>query len=523
MKLEKKNRLLNIILIFILTIFSISINQYYGYQGILPIDSFLIFNSGYDFSIGYLPFRDYWTIKEPFIDLLQALFFKSFGVSWFIYVLHASLFNFLITISTFLMLRFFKLNILSSFFYSICVAALTYPTAGTPFSDHHTLILSILSLYLFFLAIKKNKNIFWFFLPILLGFSFLSKQAPTSYMILMISFLSLLFFYKKKNFRGFFYSIIGSFSFLIFFYLMLLYGNINFNDFFTQYILFPQSLGSSRLDWVFPIEFKRFVWRFKLHYLSITVFLIILIRYFLNKKEKILIEDLIIILSLIFTCISFIFHQLMTINAIFIYCLIPIFAGFSHSYSMMLNINWRKLINYSILILTFCSSIYYFINYVQNRTFMDLRNVDLRNSIDAQKIDAMFKGVNWITVFYPNDPEKEIKEIKSAINILKQDKERKMLITDYQFISVLANQYDFSVTRFWYDFHGYPAIDNEYFAYWKNFTIENVKRNKIKNIYVLKPLHGEEKPLENIFGECILKKNFNKNFYKISLKNCSGL
>ena len=29
--------------------FSLSINQYYGYQGILPIDSFLIFNAGFDF------------------------------------------------------------------------------------------------------------------------------------------------------------------------------------------------------------------------------------------------------------------------------------------------------------------------------------------------------------------------------------------------------------------------------------------------------------------------------------------
>lgn len=521
MNLQKKNNLINIILIFVLTIFSISINQYYGYQGILPIDSFLIFNSGYDFSIGYYPFRDYWTIKEPFIDFLQALFFKLFGVSWFVYVLHASIFNFLITICTFFILKFFNLDTLSSFFYSICVAALTYPTAGTPFSDHHTLILSILSLYVFFLAIKKDNNFFWFFLPILLGFSFLSKQAPTSYIILMISFLSLLFFYKKKNLRAFLFSILGSFSFLIFFYLMLLYGKIEFNDFFTQYILFPQSLGSSRLDWVLPFEFKRFVWRFKLLYLSITVFLVLLIRYLVNKKVKISIEDFIIILSIVFTCLLFIFHQLMTINAIFIYCLIPIFSGLSHSYSKMLNVNRIRLVNYSIIILTFCSSIYYFINYVQNRTFMDLRNVDFENSIDAQKINAMFKGVNWITVFYPNDPEKEIKKINLAINILNQDKERKMLITDYQFISVLSNQYDFSVTRFWYDFHGYPAIDNKYFNYWKNFTIENIKRNKIKNIYVLKPLHGEEKPLENIFGKCMIKKRFNENFYKISLKNCT--
>ena len=29
---------------------------------------------------GYYPFKDYWTIKEPFIDLLQALtnFFQNF-------------------------------------------------------------------------------------------------------------------------------------------------------------------------------------------------------------------------------------------------------------------------------------------------------------------------------------------------------------------------------------------------------------------------------------------------------------
>ena len=32
-----------------------------------------------------------------------------------------------------------------------------------------------------------------------------------------------------------------------------------------------------------------------------------------------------------------------------------------------------------------------------------------------------------------------------------------MIITDYQFISVFLNQYDHSVTRFWYDFHGYPT------------------------------------------------------------------
>ena len=68
MTISEKIKIL--IYIFLLVIFSISINQYYGYRGILPIDSFLVFNSGYDFLNGYYPFKDYWTIKEPFIDFL---------------------------------------------------------------------------------------------------------------------------------------------------------------------------------------------------------------------------------------------------------------------------------------------------------------------------------------------------------------------------------------------------------------------------------------------------------------------
>ena len=99
----------NLIYLTLVILISIICNQYYGYIGILPIDSFLIFNSGFDFLNGYLPFKDYWTIKEPFIDFLQAIFFKIFGVSWFAYVFHASVFNCIISVSTYLTLRYFSL------------------------------------------------------------------------------------------------------------------------------------------------------------------------------------------------------------------------------------------------------------------------------------------------------------------------------------------------------------------------------------------------------------------------------
>ena len=502
----------------ILSFFSILINQYYGYIGILPIDSFLIFNSGYDLLNGYYPFKDYWTIKEPFIDLIQAFFFKFFGVSWFAYVLHASIFNFLISLSTYFILRYFELSRLLSFLYAFCVAGLTYPTAGTPFSDHHTLILCVLSLYIFLLAIKTNNKYFWFLIPFILGFSFLSKQAPTAYMILIISFLSLIYFIFKKDFKGLIFSFLGVVIFILIFTIILFVLDIKFIDFLNQYILFPQSLGSSRLDWVFPLEFKRFVLRFKIHYISIFFLAFILIRSFVLKRKKILIEDVVTQLSIIASCLLFIFHQLMTINAIFIYCLIPIFIAFSNIYCD--KFYKKKYLDKFFVIFLLISSTYYFITYVHNRTFMDLRSVNLSNSIDAGKINKRLNGIKWITMFYPDNPDKEVKNINFAIDILKKDKGKKMIITDYQFISVFLEEYDYAPTRFWYDFHGYPSENNKYFDYWKQFVLKKIRKNDIKSIYVLKPLHGETKPLENVLEGCYQRKNFSAVFYKLILKNC---
>ena len=503
----------------ILSIFSIIINQYYGYIGILPIDSFLIFNSGYDLLNGFYPFKDYWTIKEPFIDFLQALFFKTFGVSWFSYVFHASIFNCLISLSTYFILRYFKLSVDVSFLYAFCVAALTYPTSGSPFSDHHALIFCLLSLYLFFVALKTNNKLYWFLLPFLLGFSFLSKQAPTAYLIIVISLLSLIYFIYKKDFSGLVYSILGFTIFTTIFITTLLFLKIEIIDFINQYFLFPQSLGATRLDWVFPLEFKRFVLRFKIHYISIFFLFLILIRSTIRKRGGIKFEEVIIALSLIFTCLLFIFHQLMTINAIFIYCLIPIFFAFSQIYCE--NYYKKKFLKFFFIASLLISSTYYFVKYVNSRAFMDLKSVDISKSVDAKKIDERLSGIKWITMFYPEHPDEEIENINFALKILKNDNEKKMIITDYQFISVFLEEYDYSVTRFWYDYHGYPSKDNKFFAYWKKFVIKKIKENELKSIYVLNPLHGETNPLENIFGNCLKKKYFNKVFYKINIDNCS--
>ena len=65
---------------------------------------------------------------------------------------------------------------------------------------------------------------------------------------------------------------------------------------------------------------------------------------------------------------------------------------------------------------------------------MDLRGVNLENSIDGGLIHPKLSKIKWITMFYPENPQEEVTSIKLALKILREDKEKKMLITDYQFI-----------------------------------------------------------------------------------------
>ena len=72
------------------------------------------------------------------------------------------------------------------------------------------------------------------------------------------------------------------------------------------------SLGGSRFEWLFPFDFKRIIWRFKLQYLSILVLIYLFIKFSFEKKgEKF--SDYLIIFSVIIFCLLTIMHQLMTL------------------------------------------------------------------------------------------------------------------------------------------------------------------------------------------------------------------
>ena len=113
-----KNLLKRNYYIFFLIISSFFFTFYYGFIGIFPIDSFLIYDAGYKIFNGYHPFKDYWSITGPILDYIQLGFFKIFGINWFSYVLHAACLNFLITIIFFYFFTQLGIKTAYSFLYS---------------------------------------------------------------------------------------------------------------------------------------------------------------------------------------------------------------------------------------------------------------------------------------------------------------------------------------------------------------------------------------------------------------------
>ena len=194
--LSHKNKIFILFLFF----FSIIINQHYGNRGAFPMDSFHFFDSGYRVLNGEVPFIDYWLVKGPLLDYIQAVFFYIFGINWQSYVLHASLINALITISTFFVLKNFKLKTIYCFLYSLLFSILAYPSSGTTFIDHHSAFFSLLGIYSLLLAINNQRKLYWALIPVFLGFAFLSKQVPATYVILSVGFILFLYSLVNKKF-----------------------------------------------------------------------------------------------------------------------------------------------------------------------------------------------------------------------------------------------------------------------------------------------------------------------------------
>ena len=509
----------NFFVIF-LFLFSIIINQYYGYRGVFPIDSFIIFESGFNVISGNHPFKDYWTITGPFLDYIQSAFFLAFGINWFSYVLHASIINLVLALFSFYFFRSIGLKIIYAFIYSLAISILAYPSAGTPFMDHHAVIFSVMALYSLMLGIFFEKNLFWFLTSIFLIFSFLSKQIPSAY--LLILFTVIIFYYfsfiKDSNKKNLLYLFYGIFLSLIIITSIFFINEIPIKNFLIQYIFYPLTLGDARIN-ALDVDFKNLISQFKFIYFSLIPMLISL--YFLIKiKVKNIIQKKELLISILFigSIIIFIYCQLLTKNQVLIFFLIPICAALSNFYAIKyFNKNY---IIYFILIIFIFSTFKYHIRFNQNKKFMELVNADFSLSVNAGKIDKKLSKLKWISPNYINDPLKEVNLLIDTKNILSQNNmKRKIIITNYQFFSgILGNQY--TSPNKWYDHLSVPSKKNKYYSEYKNFFLTKIKNNNIGYIYTI----GKNK--ENFFmdlindNECVVFKKLNELLVEFKIDEC---
>ena len=512
----------NKIFIFILFLFSIAINQYYGNKGVFPMDSFHFFDSGYKVLNGEVPFVDYWLVKGPLLDYLQAIFFYFFGVNWQSYVLHASLINAILTIFTFVVLKNYNLKSFYCFFYSLLFSILAYPSSATPFIDHHSAFFSLLGIYSFLLAIKNNNKLYWYLIPIFFGFAFFSKQVPASYIIILLSFVLILFSTVKKNLNYIKYLFVSTLVFGVAVFIFGIFQGINFSSFLIQHFLYPQTIGAERflnLD----ISYKNIIENFILIYLAAIPFVYENIKKIFFNKKYIKESDFYAFLSIIIFTISLIFHQLLTKNQIFIFFLIPILAAFSHISLLKMEANLKSGLCILVIFLSVFSTYKYHFRYNEGRKFHELKNVDFNLAVEAKQIDKKLSGLNWITPQFSDNPQKEIELINQVKNILAEDKRTKILITNYPFYSVILNQKISSPSRIYTgDGTTHPIKGNKYTEKYKELMHNLILKNNISVIYKTNIANHEFNfNYIDSYRHCYEKKIISEQLTEYNLENCN--
>ena len=113
----------------------------------------------------------------------------------------------------------------------------------------------------------------------------------------------------------------------------------------------------------------------------------------------------------------FIFHQLITANQIFIFCLIPVLSGYFNLIYIK-NLFKIKYFQFFIIFTVALITAKYHYRYNEHRYFMDLEKVDFNKMVDARILDSKLKNLMWITPEFSNDPIRELNLLKNTIDIL---------------------------------------------------------------------------------------------------------
>jgi hypothetical protein len=519
----KDNKYYNFFICSILVIFSFCINFYVGSNGVFPVDTFIHYDNGYRILLGDAPVKDYWIVHGFLIDYIQAIFFKTLGNNWYSYLIHSSMFNVAITISSYFIFRLLKINIYFTIILSISVAFLAYPVSGTPFLDLHSTFFTLFAVYFLIFAIEKERDINWLYASIFLCLAFFSKQVPAAYTIIGLSFINIYISLNKKKISIFFLYSAGAIVFLITLFLFLNIEKIPFQDFILQLFLFPPSIGTSRYD-LYELSFKNIILDYKFIHIVFLPIIIINILNLVKTKSYYQSKNFQFFLLLFVLVFSTLFHQIYTKNQIYIFSLLPILMGFLLYYINFNTYKFRIYISYLVIALCIFTTAKYHFRFNMDRKFHELNNVSISNSIKATSIDQKLSGLNWISPYFEN-PQEEIDLIKTLLTMLEKDNTNVMLISQYNFFSSLIDKKLYSPSRT-YDSISYPRKNTKYFKNYQNHLINIIKKNNISKIYIFEEIskvNMNEKVFNYISKNCFNEIILNKHLAILHIKKCPEL
>ncbi|MBL6758821.1 MAG: hypothetical protein ISQ17_03630 [Pelagibacteraceae bacterium] len=501
-----KNKIIdtNFFNLLILFFFSFFINFYYSKQGTFPIDTFLHYDSGSRILNGDLPIRDFWIVSGLTTDILQSLFFKVFGINWFAYVMHSSLFNSVISIMVYLFFCELKLNKTKALLLSISFATLSYTISATPFVDLHATYFLLIATLLIINYFKTSKIYFWPVIIFLIFLSFFSKQVPVAYAGLLYSLILTFYFIFKKKYEKIIIIIITIVIFLFITYLLLKMLKIEFESFYIQFIDYPRSIGSERLA-NFEISLISIFNKYKFILIPLTYLI------YLIFAKKISLENKVGFLVFFSFTIVMLFHQLMTKNQIYIYFLVPLLFGFLESEIQKSKKSFKKFISHSLIILLAFITIKYHFRFNENRKFHELSKIQINQSIKAEGIHSSLKGLYWKNPHYLGGAQEEISILKKGYKMINNTNKKIMLISHYQFLdSISVKKLNAPNKTFTSDGASMPLIGNKYYEFYKNFLNEKIKKKNIDEIWFFKH--------ENIPGN-VISNYISNDCFKIKENN----
>lgn len=500
------------IYISILFILSFSINWIYAKNGVFPIDSFYHYDPGYRIINGELPIKDYWVTTGIFVDFLEALFFYIFGAKWFSHILHSSIFNGLVAVLVYFL--FVKLNLkkIFSFIFALSFGVLAYTSSGTPFVDHHATFLLLVGTIFLVLGIKTNFLRYWFLSPWFFGLSFLCKQVPPSYMIIVSSIILLSYLIIERNKKALYCLISSSILFLFFISLVIFYLDISFKDFYVQYILYPPSIGEGRLGNL-KVTFNGIF----NHYKFIIIPLLFIILFKIKNFKKDIFPNL-LILSFV---MCLIFHQILTKNQIYIYFIIPILFGILEREIYLSKFKLKKYISIFSLVCLLLITLKYHYRFNENKKFHELENTNFDYAIPADNLDKKLSGLLWVNPFFQGKPIEEISILKKGITKLSREEDEIMLLTHYLFLdSITKRNLNFPNRSFTDDGASMPLKENKYFNYYKNYLLDKIKNKDIKKVYYFKHENISQITLTDYLSSDCYDKSEDDIFFVFSIK-CS--